>query len=47
MMIIIFTIIDFKIKITTNLTEVNFLDITFDLEWNEILTDRTKNQMIN
>ena len=32
MMIIIFTIIDFKIKITTNLTEVNFLDITFDLE---------------
>ena len=46
-MIIIFTIIDFKIKITTNLTEVNFLDITFDLERNEILTDHTKNQMIN
>ena len=35
--------IDFKIEITTNLTEVDFLDVIFNLE---ILTDRIKNQMI-
>ena len=30
----IFKSIDFKIEITTNLTEVNFLDVTFNLERN-------------
>ena len=30
----IFKSIDFKIEITTNLTKVNFLDATFDLERN-------------
>ena len=30
----IFKSIDFKIEITTNLTEVDFLDVTFNLERN-------------
>lgn len=34
MITIILKSIDFKIEITTNLTEVGFLDITFDLERN-------------
>ena len=34
MMISIFKSIDFKIEITTNLTEVDFLDVTFNLERN-------------
>ena len=29
-----FKSIDFKIETTTNLTEVNFLNVTFNLEWN-------------
>ena len=35
----IFKSIDFKIEVTTNLTEVDFLEVTFHLE---ILTDHTK-----
>ena len=35
-----FKSIDFKIEITTNLTQVNFLDVTFNLEYN---TDHWKN----
>ena len=30
----IFTSIDFKVEITTNLTEFNFLDVAFNLEQN-------------
>ena len=35
-----FKSIDFKIEITTNLTEFNLFDATYNLE--KILTDRTK-----
>ena len=43
----IFKNINFKIEIVTNLTEVDFLDVTLTLEYNATHTIRIKNQMIN
>ena len=41
----IFKNIEFKIEVVTNLTEVDFLDVTFNLENNTYV--RIKNQIIN
>ena len=46
-MIKIFKEIGFKIEITTNLNEVDFLDVTFNLENNTYCTANTKSITIN
>ena len=42
----IFTSVDFKIEIITNLTEVNFLDVTFNLERNTYRQYKNQNDTL-
>ena len=44
--ITVFTSIDFRIEITTNLMEVNFLDVTFNLEQNTYRPYKKTKQII-